>query len=228
MVDLSKLEKKLGVKFHDRALLDCALVHRSYLNEHGDKLSNERLEFLGDAVLELVVTAYLFERFPTKDEGVLTSFRSAVVRGANLAQVGKKIGIGDYLYLSKGEEASGGRNKHYILANTVEATIGAIFLDHGFDVSKKFIQEWILVTLEEIISDGLYLDAKTHFQERSQELENVTPHYKVLREVGPDHAKVFTVGIYIGQTAVAEGTGASKQEAEESAARAGLNVKGWL
>lgn len=223
-----EMEEKIGVQFQDQSLLDQVFVHRSYLNESEANESNERLEFLGDAVLELVVTDHLYHTFPNEDEGTLTNYRSALVRGANLAKVAKELELGSHLYLSRGEEASGGRDKHYILANTVEALIGALYLDQGYEVSKKFIHEWIIVTLDDIIKEGLYLDAKTHFQEKAQEILGTTPHYTVLKEEGPDHAKVFTVGAYIGEEELGEGTGGNKQEAEQNAARAALKAKGWL
>lgn len=228
MKDFSLLEQKIGITFKDKSMLDHAFVHRSYLNENDDKESNERLEFLGDAVLELVVTDHLFRTFPALDEGVLTSYRSAIVRGSNLALIAKELGLGEYLYLSRGEENSGGREKHYILANTVEALVGAIYLDQGLDVSTKFVHKWIIVTLDNIISEGLYLDAKTHFQEKAQELLSITPHYKVLKEEGPDHDKVFSVGAYLNDEKAGEGEGANKQEAEQSAARAAIKSKGWI
>src|SRR3989338_9119244 len=219
MKDFSELEKKIGVKFKNKTVLDQAFVHRSYLNEKDDKRSNERLEFLGDAVLELVATDHLFKTFPDLHEGVLTSYRAAIVRGSNLAIVAKSLELGQYLYLSRGEESSGGREKHYILANTVEALVGALYLDCGFEASKKFIHEWVIITLENIIKEGLYLDAKTHFQEKAQEKLGLTPYYKVLKEEGPDHDKTFTVGAFIENEKVGEGGGPNKQEAEQEAAR---------
>lgn len=228
MKDFSALETKIGVKFKDKNLLDQAFVHRSYLNENTGKHSNERLEFLGDAVLELVTTEHLFKHFPEQNEGVLTSYRAAIVRGANLALIAEDLKLGQYLYLSRGEDASGGRSKHYILANTVESLVGAIYLDQGFNASKKFIHKWIISTLANIIEEGLYLDAKTHFQEKAQEKEGLTPYYKVLKEEGPDHDKTFTVGAFIGETKVGEGHGANKQDAEQEAARKAIKSKGWI
>ena len=228
MKDFSELKGRIGITFTDDNLLDQAFVHKSYLNEHTDKKSNERLEFLGDAVLELVVTDHLYQTFPNKDEGVLTNYRLAVVRGTNLSEVAEDLGLGDYLYLSKGEEVSEGRKKHYILANTVEALIGAIYLDQGLGASTKFIHKWIISTLENIISEGLYMDAKTLFQEKAQEIVGTTPHYKLAKEEGPDHDKTFTMGAYIGNEQIGEGQGGNKQEAEQNAARAALKNKGWL
>ncbi|MBT6068661.1 ribonuclease III [Candidatus Peregrinibacteria bacterium] len=228
MKNLSQVESKIGVQFKDKTLLDQIFVHRSYLNENDGKASNERLEFLGDAVLELVVTDHLYTSFPKLDEGVLTNYRSALVRGTNLADVAEKIGLGDHLYLSRGEDASGGRKKHYILANTVEAMIGAIYLDQGYEVSKKFIHKWVIATLDNIIKEGLYLDAKTHFQEKAQEELSTTPHYEVLDEEGPDHDKTFTIGAFLGGEKVGEGQGSNKQEAEQNAAHSALKNKGWV
>lgn len=228
MKDFSALETKIGVEFTDKDLLNQAFVHRSYLNENDYKKSNERLEFLGDAVLELVTTEHLFKSFPEQNEGILTSYRAAIVRGANLALVAEDLGLGQYLYLSRGEDASGGRDKHYILANTVEALVGAIYLDQGFDMSKKFIHKWIISTLGNIIEEGLYLDAKTHFQEKAQEKTGITPHYEVLKEDGPDHDKTFIVGAFLDEERVGEGRGSNKQDAEQEAARKAIKSKGWI
>lgn len=228
MKDFSALETKIGVKFKDKNLLDQAFVHRSYLNENEGKHSNERLEFLGDAVLELITTEHLFKHFHEQNEGVLTSYRAAIVRGANLALVAEDLKLGQYLYLSRGEDASGGRSKHYILANTVEALVGAIYLDLGSNASKKFIHKWIISTLVNIIEEGLYLDAKTHFQEKAQEKEGLTPYYKVLKEEGPDHDKTFTVGAFLGENKVDEGYGSNKQDAEQEAALKAIKSKGWI
>ena len=228
MKDFSQLETKIGITFNDHDLLDQAFVHKSYLNENNDKRSNERLEFLGDAVLELIVTDHLYTTFPEEDEGMLTNYRSAMVRGSNLALVAGELGLGEYLYLSNGEEVSGGREKHYILANTVESLIGAIYLDQGLEMSKKFVHKWVIITLGNILKEGAYLDAKTLFQEKSQEQMNTTPHYKLINEEGPDHDKTFTMAAYIGGEKVGEGQGGNKQEAEQNAARTSLENKGWI
>lgn len=223
-----EIEKAIGLIFKDKTLLDLAFVHKSYVNEASDKEEqNERLEYLGDAVLELAVTDYLYHKFPNHPEGDLTNWRSALVKGKNLSKVAKKLGLGAYLYLSRGEELSGGRDKAYILANTVEALIGAIYLDTGFEVAREFIMKHIVVLLDEIISQGLDVDPKSRVQELAQEKLNLTPRYELLSETGPDHDKKFVMGIYFGDKLIADGTGSSKQEAEQSAAGNALSKEGW-
>jgi len=229
MKDLAKLSKKIGVKFTHPEILKTAFVHKSYLNEHKNKglFDNERLEFLGDAVLELVATGHLFRHYPDQDEGTMTSFRSALVKGKHLAEISQSLELGTYLFLSRGEENSGGREKSYILANTLEALIGAIYLDRGYTAAAKFIQKFILQRLDEIIAKGLHIDAKSSFQEISQERLSITPHYELLSEEGPDHSKNFTMGAYIGAELIAKGHGGSKQKAEDEAAKNALIKKGW-
>ncbi len=223
-----EIEKSLGITFKDKSLLDLAFVHKSYVNEANDKSEqNERLEYLGDAVLELAVTDYLYHKFPGHPEGDLTNWRSALVKGKNLSKVAKKLGLGEFLYLSRGEELSGGREKAYILANTVEAVIGAIYLDSGFEVAREFIMKHIVVLLEDIISQGLDVDPKSRVQELAQEKLNVTPRYELLSETGPDHDKKFVMGIYFADRLIADGEGSSKQEAEQSAAGNALAKQGW-
>jgi len=223
-----KLEKQLGFEFKDKSMLDLAFVHKSFMNEYRDKNeSNERLEFLGDAVLELAVTEFLYKTYSDKAEGDLTNWRSAVVKGKNLAQIANELSLGTYLYLSRGEEKSGGRKKNYILANTLEALIGAIYLDRGYKVSHDFIFKNILEKLEEILEAGLHIDAKSHFQELAQEKVGVTPEYRFVKEWGPDHAKRFMMGVYINDKKIAEGEGSSKQTAEEDAARVALLDINW-
>lgn len=222
------LEESIGVKFKNLDLLNGAFVHRSFLNESQNAISNERMEFLGDAVLELVTTEYLFKNYPQYDEGMLTSLRSALVRGLNLAEIAVKLDLGQYLTLSKGEENSGGRTKPYILANTFEALIGAIYLDQGIEISEKFIHKFVLTTLEQIIAEGLYLDAKTFFQEKSQEILGVTPKYELISEEGPDHEKIFVMRAMIAGEEVGTGSGKNKQEAEEASARNAIKLKGWI
>lgn len=218
------LEKKLGFKFKNTNLLMTVFVHRSYMNEHREEelTHNERLEFLGDAVLELVVTEYLYKNYPDRSEGEMTNWRSALVKGNNLANVAKKLDLGKYLHLSHGEEKSGGREKPYILANTVEALIGAIYLGHGYALSHKFIDRFIIQELEDIIAKGLHIDAKSRFQEISQEKYAITPIYDVLEESGPDHSKIFIMGAYHGKKLMGKGQGSSKQKAEEAAAEDAL------
>jgi ribonuclease-3 len=223
------LEKKLNIQFKNIDLLDAAFVHKSYMNEHKDKKRehNERLEFLGDAVLELVVTEFLYKSYPGKGEGVLTNWRSALVKGKHLAEISQKLDLGLYLYLSRGEERSGGRKKNYILANTLEALIGAIYLDTDYKTAHNFISEHILKQLGSILELGLHIDAKSRFQEIAQEEVGVTPEYRLLKDDGPDHNKNFIMGAYINNELVAEGTGSSKQKAEQEAATQALKMKGW-
>ncbi|MEX0917140.1 MAG: ribonuclease III [Candidatus Paceibacterota bacterium] len=230
MIDSEEFEKKIGVSFKDKGLLKNAFVHRSYVNEHRDEVEahNERLEFLGDAVLELVTTEFLYAKYPDKPEGELTSYRAGLVNTQTLSLAAKKLGMNDHLLLSKGEAKDTGRARQYILANTFEAFIGALYLDRGYDEAKKFIAEHLLPLTEEIVEKKLWLDAKSHFQEKAQEFESKTPSYKMLSESGPDHDRHFSVGVYLGSELVAEGGGKSKQEAEQEAARRGLELRSWI
>ena len=224
-----ELAEKIGIEFKEGGHLEQAVVHRSYLNEHSDfpLEHNERLEFLGDAVLELVVTEYLYNNYPNP-EGELTNWRAALVNGQNLAKVGRTLEIEDYLYLSRGEQKdSDSKARRYILANAMEAIIGSIYLDFGWDAAKQFILDNIVATLAKIFKQKLYIDPKSAFQEAAQSRLSVTPSYKVLEESGPDHDKTFRIGAYLGKTLVAEGTGTSKQEAQVDAAQNALEAKGW-
>lgn len=229
-VEISRLEKRIGVTFKDPLLAAQVFVHRSFLNEHEHPqlASNERLEFLGDAVLELVVTNALYKRFPEKEEGDLTSIRSALVKRGHLAHVAKELALGEMLLLSRGEEMSGGRQKDYILANTVEALIGALYLGHSYETAAGFIEQFILPHTDEIVAANLHIDSKSQFQELAQEHMAVTPHYELLREEGPDHQKSFVMGAYLGDELVGEGQGSSKRKGEEEAALAALQAKGWI
>jgi ribonuclease-3 len=229
MIDFSILEKKLGFKFKNKDLLTQAFTHRSYINENpGFSLShNERLEFLGDAVMELIVTEHLFKEFPEKAEGDLTNWRAALVNAKMLTSVAEDLGFNDFLLLSKGEAKEGGKARAYILANSFEALVGALYLDQGHKVTEDFIKNNLLVRLADIIKEGSYKDAKSKFQEAAQDKVSITPAYKVIKEWGPDHDKKFIVGVYLGQDVIAEGEGSSKQEAEEAAAKAGLKIKNW-
>ncbi len=229
MKDFSVLEKKLNIEFNNKDFLIQAFVHRSYLNENpGFHLShNERLEFLGDAVLELVVTESLYREYPDKSEGELTNWRAALVNSKILSRIASELGFNDFLLLSKGESKETGKARRYILANTFEAVIGAIYLDKGYKVCQEFIKKHLLKELPLIIEKGLYKDAKSRFQEEAQERIGVTPTYKVLKEWGPDHAKHFVIGAFLGNELIAEGEGSSKQEAEEQAAEKALEVKNW-
>lgn len=218
-VPFEELEKAIGITFKDRELLKQVFTHRSYLNEAGDRtlVHNERLEFLGDAVLELVVTDHLYKSF-SNPEGELTNWRSAIVRGEVIGRVAGTLKLGSYLLMSKGEEKSGGRERTLILANTFEALIGATYLDQGYQTASDFIHKHLVVLLPEIIEKKLYIDAKSRLQELCQEVMGATPDYKVIGEAGPDHDKTFTVSVRAGKRQIAEGTGASKQKAEQDAA----------
>jgi len=228
-INWSKFEEKVGVTFRDKSLLKQAFTHRSYINENKNtKLEhNERLEFLGDAVLELVVTDFLYKKYPSKPEGELTTYRSALVNSITLAEVASNLGMNDFLLLSKGESKDIGRARQYILANTFEAFVGATYLDRGYDVAKKFIEEHIFIFADKMIAQGNLVDSKSMFQEKAQENFGVTPGYKLIRDSGPDHDKSFTVGVYIDKDQVAIGEGKSKQEAEQNAALRALETKGW-
>ena len=229
MKDFSKLEKKLGLKFKNKDLLIQAFCHRSYLNENPDFYldHNERLEFLGDAVLELVVTEYLYQKYPKKSEGELTNWRAALVNAKILSKTAKDLDFSDFLLLSRGEAKELGKARQYILANTLEALIGAAYLDQGLGPCKKFIEKYLIKELPQIIKKGLFKDAKSRFQEEAQERAGITPTYKVLEEWGPDHARHFIVGIFLDEELVAKGEGSSKQEAEVEAAKNGLEIKSW-
>lgn len=219
-----QLEERIGITFKNKDHLIQAGVHRSYLNEHSDfKLGhNERLEFLGDAVLELVVTEYLYLTFPNP-EGELTNWRAALVNSTMLAKLARKIQLNDVLLLSKGESKDTGKARQYILADAFEALLGAIYIDQGWEVSKEFITEHVLAELPQILDKKLYQDPKTQFQELTQEKHGITPTYKVVSELGPDHAKQFEVGVYLNDVLVATGKGSSKHEAQVNAARKALN-----
>lgn len=226
--NLAELESIIEQEFKDKDLLTLAFVHKSFINEHPEeKAYNERLEFLGDAVLELAVTQFLYHNFPQQPEGQLTSWRSALVKGKNLAKVSKGLNLGQFLLLSRGEDLSGGREKEYILANTCEALIGAIFLDQGFETANQFILKHIVVMLDEIIAKGLNIDAKSRVQELAQDKFSLTPTYELVSEEGPDHDKKFVMGIYFGKRLAGEGQGASKQEAEQAAAQNAMEKEGW-
>ena len=206
-----------------------AFTHRSYLNENrkSGMEHNERLEFLGDAVLELIVTEYLYGKYPEKNEGDLTAYRSALVNAVTLAGVAEGIGMNEHLLLSRGEAKDTGRARQVILANAIEAFIGALYLDQGYDATRHFVSRFIFKLIDDIVHKKMWLDAKSHFQEKAQEIAGVTPSYEVVREIGPDHDKQFTVAVFLGKERVAEGEGKSKQEAEQSAAKLGLEAKKW-
>lgn len=230
MENLSNLENNLKINFKNKDLLTQAFCHRSYLNENPNfRLShNERLEFLGDAVLELITTENLYHRYPDKPEGELTGWRASLVNSNILSDLAKELNFEDYLLLSQGEQKEKGRARKYILADTFEAFVGSLYLDQGYEACKKFIEkELIERKLPEILEKRLYKDPKSLFQEKAQELVGITPTYQTLNESGPDHEKRFVVGVFIEKELVAEGHGPSKHEAELDAAEKALRIKAW-
>jgi ribonuclease III len=219
-----EVEKIIDVTFENGDLIKTACTHRSYLNEHRStvKEHNERLEFLGDAVLELVVTDFLYLTYPDKPEGELTSWRAALVKTESLAELADQLKLGQFLLMSRGEAKSGGRTRMALLANLVEAIIGAIYLDRGYEVAAKFIDKNINSKLDNILKQGLHIDAKSHFQEVAQEKEGVTPHYEVIGEEGPDHDKIFEMSVFLNKKIWGTGKGNSKQTAQQAAAEDAL------
>ncbi len=230
MAEFANFEEKIGLNFKDKRLLMQAFVHRSYLNENPNigMEHNERLEFLGDAVLELAVTDYLYKKYPNEDEGVLTSYRAALVNANIISDIARDFGMNEYLLLSKGEAKDTGKARNYILANTFEAVLGAIYIDQGYDEAEKFVAKTILIHIDNVVKNKLWKDPKSYVQEKAQEVLGVTPAYKVISESGPDHDKHFTIGIYFGNELAAEGKGKSKQEGEQSAAQKAMEVRGWI
>ena len=229
MKDFKKFADVIHFTFQDPKLLKQAFTHRSYLNEHREEGGehNERLEFLGDAVLELISTHFLYEKFPRHSEGDLTAFRAALVNAITCAEIANTLGMNEYLLLSKGESKDNGRAREILLANAFEALIGAIYLDQGIDAARTFISQHLFPKIDEIVKHKLWRDSKSALQERVQEVEGVTPYYTVIRESGPDHDKQFIVGVYARDTLLAQGVGKSKQEAEQDAAKEALEKKGW-
>jgi ribonuclease-3 len=234
MKDSTGFLQHAQVQFKNIKLLRTAFTHRSFLNElkrdpETDEIleHNERLEFLGDAVLELVVTEFLFAKYPQKPEGELTAIRAALVNTVSICDAAKQLNMNDFLLLSRGEAKDTGRARDVILANAFEAFIGALYIDQGYLVARDFIARSLFAKSDEVVSKRLWQDAKSRFQEMSQELFSVTPTYKIVQEEGPDHNKVFVAAVCIGDEQIAEGSGKSKQEAETAAARKGLEVKGW-
>ncbi|MCC6934574.1 MAG: ribonuclease III [Candidatus Yanofskybacteria bacterium] len=227
--DLALLEERIGYQFKDRSLLQQAVTHRSYLNEHPDWPvgHNERLEFLGDAVLELVVTEYLYEHYPSTPEGEMTNWRAALVNATMLSGITNDFDLNAHMLLSRGEARDTGRARQYILANAIEALIGAMYLDGGYQACKTFIGQFVLTHLPDIISKKLYRDPKSLLQEEAQERIGVTPTYQVMEEWGPDHARQFKIGVYLGRELAGEGQGQSKQDAQQAAAEDALSNKGW-
>lgn len=229
MKDFSTFEKTIGIKFKNKEVLQQAFTHRSYINENprSGLSHNERLEFLGDAVLELVVTDYLFKNYPEHTEGDLTAYRSALVNAVVAAEVAQELGMNEHLLLSKGESKDTGRARQTILANAYESFIGALYLDQGYETCEKFVRKTLVPKLEDIIHKKLWRDPKSHIQEEAQERLGITPSYEVVGQLGPDHDKFFTVGVFFGDKKIAEGKGRSKQEAQQAAAQAALEEKGW-
>ena len=230
-ISFEALAEHIGVQFDDLSLLRTACTHRSYLNENkGSGLEhNERMEFLGDAVLELIITSFLYRKFPKKNEGDMTSYRSALVNANSLMKVADHVGLNEYILLSRGEAKDKGRARSVILSNAVEAVIGAIYLDKGYNAAANFISENLLnvIDIDEIVKNKTWLDAKSRFQEKAQEKMGITPSYRTLKELGPDHEKQFTLGVFLGDVQIATGSGLSKQEAEQIAAEKALVVKKW-
>lgn len=227
---IEEFKQKNSIMCKDSRLLEQAFIHRSYINEfpRSGLAHNERLEFLGDAVLELVVTEYLYKKYPHQNEGDLTAYRSALVNAITLGDLASSLGFNDMMKLSKGEAKDVHRARSSILADAYEAFVGALYLNLGYEEVRIFITKTLLGKTDDIIRKGLYRDAKSYVQEKSQESLSVTPNYKVLSEEGPDHDKIFVVGIYFGDDKIAEGEGRSKQEAETVAARNALEKKGWV
>lgn len=227
---LEEFKNKNNITFLNNRLLEQAFIHRSFINENPKTglVHNERLEFLGDAVLELIVTEYLYTKYPHQNEGDLTAYRSALVNAVTLGEVASTLSFNDVIKLSKGEAKDIHRARSSILADAYEAFVGALYLDQGYNSVKDFVTRTLLGKTAEIIRKGLYRDAKSFVQEKSQEIYSITPSYAVLSEEGPDHDKLFTVGIYFGDEMIAEGCGRSKQEAETAAARKALEIKSWV
>lgn len=230
MKDFAEFESKHGLNFQNKNLLKQAFIHRSYINENPDVgvSHNERLEFLGDAVLELVTTEELFKRYPDKPEGDLTAIRAALVNTISISETATELGMNDYLLLSKGESRDKGKAREYILANTFESMIGAIYVDSGYIPAQKFIADAVFKKIDRIVKQKLWRDPKSLVQEKAQEILSVTPRYEVIEENGPDHDKNFTIGIYFGNDLIASGLGKSKQEGEQEAAKSALEIKGWM
>jgi ribonuclease III len=218
--------KKLPL-FKNKQLLRQAFIHRSFLNETKERLSsNERLEFLGDSILSFIISEYLYHKFPNFDEGLLTNIRSLVVNTKSLAIVAKDYNLGELLMLSKGEEESNGRENESLLANSVESLIGALYIDSGIQAVRDFILAIFTIQIDNIVSKKTFKDPKSMLQEHIQSRKQSSPQYKVLVEEGPPHAKIFTIGVYMQQTLLGKGSGKSKQEAEENAAKQALEKQG--
>ncbi len=224
-----EFEKKFNLEFIDKSLLQQAFTHRSFINENKDLglNHNERLEFLGDAVLELVVTKFLFEKYPETKEGILTAYRSSLVRTESISAAARKMGMNDLLKLSKGESKDEGKARDYILANTFEAFVGAVYLDQGYESAKNIIANSLFDNIESVIKDKTWKDSKSYVQEMAQENYSETPYYETVSSDGPDHDKHFVIAIYFGDKKIAEGEGNSKQKAQQDAAQKAIDIEGW-
>lgn len=229
MKDFNEFEKRIGIKFENKSLLQTAFTHRSWINENRREGAehNERLEFLGDAVLELAVTDFLYNKYPEKPEGDLTAYRAALVNTQSISAAAAELGMNDFLLLSRGESKDTGRARQYILANVFEALLGAIYLDKGYEVTEQFIAKMLYNKIDEVVEKRLWQDAKSRFQEEAQEHVGITPSYKAVEESGPDHDKKFVVAVFLNNEQVALGSGKSKQEAEQAAASKAIEVKKW-
>lgn len=234
MNELSKqlipFEQKIGIDFTDKDILLRAFTHRSFINEKKGRglLHNERIEFLGDAVLEIIVTDFLFHSFPKEDEGTLTAYRAAMVNTDSLSMQAKKLELDSFLLLSKGERMDTNKGRDHILANTFEALIGAIYLDQGLEKAAEFVGGQLFDYMQVIIDNQLHKDPKSYFQELAQDRRKTTPYYELVESVGPDHDKEFVMGAYLEEEMIATGSGQSKQKAESEAARAALEALEWL
>lgn len=228
-MDFAPFEAKIGFIFTDRRLIEAAFTHRSYLNENRapGREHNERLEFLGDAVLELVVTEFLYKKYPEKPEGELTAYRAALVNTISIADAATKLGMNEFLLLSRGEAKDTGRARNIILANAFEALIGAIYLDAGYGAAYAFIESQLFHKTDDVVEKRLWQDAKSRLQEIAQEKVSVTPTYELVNQTGPDHDKRFVVAVFLGSDKTALGEGRSKQEAEQDAAGKALLARGW-
>jgi ribonuclease-3 len=228
-MNFSKFEKKICVDFTNKNLLKQAFIHRSYLNENPslNLEHNERLEFLGDAVLELATTEYLYKLDHRKTEGEMTSLRAALVNAGMLSEIANEIEMENFLFLSRGEAKDKGKARQFILANAFESLIGALYLDRGYKIVFSFLERFLFPKLQAIIDKKLWIDSKSLFQEKAQDIMEITPVYKIIREFGPDHAKSFRVGVYLNDELIAEGSGFSKQEAEQNSAYNALKIKNW-
>ncbi|MFW0870959.1 MAG: ribonuclease III [Patescibacteria group bacterium] len=226
---LTQFQEAIGIQFNDSDVLERAFTHRSYLNEQIENESrhNERLEFLGDAVLELVITDFLYQKFPREKEGVLTAYRAALVNTDSLAMSARALEMDEYLRMSKGERMDTQKGRQHILANTFEAFVGALYVDQGYGQARDFIASQLFPKIDTIIKNKLFRDPKSYFQEQAQDRQRITPHYALVDEEGPDHDKEFVMAAYLENEEIARGKGPSKQKAETNAAQNALEALGW-